>query len=133
MLPKCHRLTRTREFGRVRRYGRSASNPLLALYALPTRTPDIRVGFSVSKKVGKATTRNRVKRLLREAFAAESHRLAPGMDAVVVARREAHTLAESEGLSGVQRVLAELLDRAAGAREEPGSPGEGEARTRTES
>ena len=56
--------------------------------------------------------RNRVKRLLREAFAAESTQLSSGTDAVVVARHEARGLAEREGLAGVQRALAELIDRA---------------------
>jgi ribonuclease P protein component len=58
--------------------------------------------------------RNRVKRLLREAFAAESARLPAGTDAVVVARRDAQTLADGEGLAGVRRVLGELLERAVG-------------------
>jgi ribonuclease P protein component len=74
-----------------------------------------RLGLSVSRKVGGAVERNRVKRLLREAFDVEGHRLPEGMDAVVVARRDAHALAEGEGLTGVQRVLSELLDRVVGA------------------
>jgi ribonuclease P protein component len=56
--------------------------------------------------------RNRVKRLLREAFAGESERLPADHDVVVVARPEARELAEREGLDGIQRELAELVGRA---------------------
>ena len=56
--------------------------------------------------------RNRVKRLLREAFQVEGSRLPAGTDAVVVARPEAHALAERAGLEGVRRALAELISRA---------------------
>lgn len=86
MLPKRYRLTRSRDFARVRRFGRSSGSPLLALYVLRTRSPEVRVGFSVSKRVGKATSRNRVKRLLREAVRHQLAAVRPGQDLVFIAR-----------------------------------------------
>jgi ribonuclease P protein component len=107
------RLTRSAEFDRVYRQGRSFANRHLVLYAFPRAGEEsTRVGLSVGRKVGGAIDRNRVKRLLREAFAARREAMSEAHDVVIVARPDVLELAEREGLQGVAGTLHELLVRA---------------------
>jgi ribonuclease P protein component len=112
------RLSRSAEFERVYRQGRSVGNRFLVLYSFPRSSvgepaDGARLGVSVSRKVGGAVDRNLVKRLLREAFATVSSRLPDDHDVVVVARPELRDLAQREGLAGVSGALQELVDKAA--------------------
>ena len=135
--PRRRRLSRSAEFERVYRQGRSKGNRFLVLYAFPREDkeggaalaphPDQptvpgsegedgpRLGLSVSRKVGGAVDRNRVKRVLREAFWQEAERLPSGSDYVVVARPDARDLAEREGTPGMRIALAELIDGLGGS------------------
>jgi ribonuclease P protein component len=107
------RLSRSGDFDRVYREGSSHSNRYLVLYAFPRdgeeRSDGVRLGISVSRKVGGAVDRNGVKRALREAFWARDDKLPAGHDFVLVARPDVAGLVEREGAGGVGQALDELL------------------------
>jgi ribonuclease P protein component len=120
--PRRRRLSRSAEFERVYRQGRSKGNRFLVLHAFARADDDVRadaegprLGLSVSRRVGGAVDRNRVKRVLREAFWEEAERLPGDSDYVVVARPDARDLAEREGMGGMRTALAELVDGLGGA------------------
>lgn len=113
------RITRSGDFDAVYRRGRSAANRHLVVYAFsrddrPGDAP-ARLGLSVSKKVGGAVERNRVKRVLREQFAAIAPGLPGGIDVVVIARPGAAEYVEERGSAALGARLAELAERATAA------------------
>jgi ribonuclease P protein component len=119
------RITRSGDFDAVYRRGRSAANRHLVVYAFaredrPAGEP-ARLGLSVSRKVGGAVERNRVKRVLREQFAALSPGLPPGIDVVVIARPGAAEYLAERGSAALGARLGELAAQAVqGAGQGPG-------------
>jgi ribonuclease P protein component len=112
MASKRRRLSRSGEFDRVYRDGNSHATRYLVLYTFPRKDEDredVRLGVSVSRKVGGAVDRNKVKRALREGFWSLSDRLPPRHDFVIVARAEIKDLIEKDGTRGVVGNLEEAL------------------------
>lgn len=108
------RLSRSGDFDRVYRDGRSFANRHLVLYSFPRSEgagAEVRLGISVGRKVGPATARNAVKRALREAFWSLDDGLPADHDFVLVARPDAAGLVEREGTAGVIAALAELVEQ----------------------
>lgn len=84
VFPKSRRLTGNRQFKAVLDRGRRAGDRLLTLYAAPNDCGRPRLGVSVGKASGNAVVRNRLKRLLREAFRQGQGRIPPGFDYVLM-------------------------------------------------
>jgi ribonuclease P protein component len=116
------RLSRSGDFDRVYREGRSHGNRYFVLYAFPRPADDerdeVRLGVSVSRKVGGAVDRNAVKRALKESFW-QLEGVPAGHDFVLVARPDVAGLVERDGTEGVVKAMRELLAEA--------NPGSGSA------
>lgn len=80
------RLTRSDDFKRVRRNGKSYAHPLVVLFAQASAQPRLRVGVAAGHTLGKAVQRNRAKRLLREAVRPMLPGIASGWELVLIAR-----------------------------------------------
>ena len=112
MAAKRRRLSRSGEFDRVYRDGSSSATRHLVLYSFPRDQDEdagVRLGVSASRKIGSAVERNRVKRVLREAFWGLSERLPSDYDFVLVARPEIGELIERDGTDGVRASIEEAL------------------------
>ena len=102
------RLTRSDDFKRVRRNGKSYAGPLVVLIAEASETAGVHVGVTAGRTVGNAVHRNRAKRLLREAIRPFLPTLASGWDLMLIARPGLSTAS----LDQTRTALGSLLRRA---------------------
>jgi ribonuclease P protein component len=115
---RAEHLRRPGDFRRVYERRRSVSDALLIVYACPNGLPYLRLGLSVSRKIGQATHRNRLRRLYREAFRLTRHEMPAGLDLILIPRRS-----EEPTLEELKRALPRLVRQVAQklAREMPPS------------
>jgi ribonuclease P protein component len=85
--PKTRRLSGEKQFAAVFAKRVSVANRLIVVYAAPNGLKVSRLGLSVGRRLGTAVTRNRIKRLVREAFRLDAGTLPSGFDLVVVPRK----------------------------------------------
>jgi len=117
--PRRRRLSRSGDFKRAYREGSSKATRYLVLYRFDRSADDdseIRLGVSVSKKLGDAVTRNRVKRVLKEAFWANVDPETVDQDFVLVARTGIGEVIEKDGLAGAEGCVAEVLNMGSGGK-----------------
>lgn len=99
-------LTKPQQYASVYSEGSSWTSQVLVMRALPNDLSMSRYGFSVSKRIGKAVVRNRVKRLLREVLRVTP--LKPGWDIIFIAR----TAVAGTDYASLNKVVIGLLSRA---------------------
>jgi ribonuclease P protein component len=102
------RLTRSEDFKRVRRSGKSYAHPLVVLIVQKHDQPRIKVGVAAGRTVGTAVLRNRSKRLLREAMRTLLPETASSVDLLLIAR----PALASATLEQARQALTALLGRA---------------------
>ena len=111
-----HRLSRSRDFDAVYRQGRSVATRYLVLYAFPREDQDgegPRLGLAVSRRLGSAVERNRIKRRLRAAFDELAEALPQGNDYVLIARPGLTELLEGRGFPWLKERVEEVFRKAA--------------------
>jgi len=101
-------LRRPADFRRVYERHRSASDAMLIVYACENGLPYLRLGLSVSRKIGGAVQRNRLRRLYREAFRLTRHEMPAGFDLVLIPRS-----GEEPALEELLRALPRLVKQVA--------------------
>ena len=101
------RLTRSEDFKRVRRSGKTYAHPLVVLIVQAHDQPraHTRVGVAAGRAVGTAVHRNRAKRLLREAMRALIPSIAPNVDLLLIARPALASAALDEARNTLQNLL----------------------------
>jgi len=102
------RLTRSEDFKRVRRSGKSYAHPLVVMIVQKSDQPRLRVGVAAGRTIGTAVPRNRTKRLLREAMRTLIPNIASGLDLILIARPGLATAS----LEDTRQALLNLLKRA---------------------
>ena len=84
---KSYRVKREKDFNAIFKSGMNCANRKFVIYRLPQEQPHFRVGLSVSKKLGNAVVRNRIKRLIRSVLTELKPQLQSEIDFIVIARK----------------------------------------------
>lgn len=108
-MQKKYRLAKRKDFGKVYRLGQSAANRQFVVYVMKNpNTEHMRAGVSVSKKLGGAVVRNRLRRQVKEIVRLNAERIEPGHDFIIIVRKAAVGLSYRD----MERSLVHALKRA---------------------
>lgn len=108
-MQKKYRLRQRSDFNKVYRFGRSVANRQFVIYKMPHRGIEhFQVGISISKKIGHAVLRNRLKRQIKEIIRLEAQHIKRQVQFIVIVRNQAVSL----NYDGLQKSLIHILKKA---------------------
>ena len=102
---KANRLLKRSEFIRLSKCGQRIHNRHFTALLSPGLNDQTRIGVTVSKRVGHAAARNRIKRLIREVFRIQRHKLIGLWDINIIAKKEAAGLPSQQVFSSLERIF----------------------------
>ncbi|MFC4077229.1 ribonuclease P protein component [Salinithrix halophila] len=123
-----YRLKRRNDFRRTFRIGTSTANRQFVVYrGRRAETGPVRIGISVSRKVGNAVVRNRIKRLVKEVTRQWVDRLPPNTDLILIARKPAAEMDYHQVKASLRHLLrkAKLLSKESDTVDKPADKGSG--------
>ena len=103
-MEKAYRIKRNSEFQKIYKKGKSVANRQFVVYTLNNEYEHFRLGISVSKKIGNAVTRNRIKRAIRENFKVHKQDMI-SKDIIVIERQPAKNMSTLEIQGSLEHVL----------------------------
>jgi len=107
LLPKKYRLRKDRDFRRIYKKSQSLADSYFVLYFRKNNSENIRIGFSISKKLGKAHERNLLKRQMREVARKNIGNITPGFDLIFIARQKI----KGKSYQDVEKSMENLLKK----------------------
>lgn len=105
MIPKTNRLKKNKQFSYIYKHGQTKHTSFLSLSFVKTKFKPYKVGFTVSKKIGKSVIRSKVKRRLREAFRSLMPNVNENYNYIIIARPEIASASFDEIKSSIISVL----------------------------
>jgi len=105
---RADRILKHSDFFRISRGGIKRQNEYFVVLFCQTRFKGTRLGVTVSKKVGNAVERNRIKRILREYFRLNRHNITDFWDINIIAKKEAAGLTSNQALLSLQKIFDKI-------------------------
>lgn len=102
---KADRILKRSEFIRVARFGKKLHNRHFVATFCPGRLKKTRLGITVTKKIGNAAARNRIKRFTREYYRVNRHKITGDWDINIIARKEAVALSSDQAFSSLRNIF----------------------------
>jgi ribonuclease P protein component len=106
--PKADRILKRSEFLRLTQFGKKIHNKYFIANICPGTTGRTRLGITVTKRVGKAVVRNRIKRLCREYFRLTRHNISGKWDINIVAKQQAAHLSTKQFFLSLQHLFERI-------------------------